>query len=280
MPLVFIFTLLSIENVVMVLTPFLLGLAIDGLLSGNFTPVFWLGSLLVSGIVVGTGRRFFDTRCYGSIYAKLASENAVNGWNKGQSVSSLSARSEQIHEMVSFVEVELTQSYNAVIKIAGALLMLSIVDLYLLVGCLISAGIIGLIYIISHKRIFRLNRGLNDQHEKQVLTLEKRNALKMQCHFKCMTRWSIRLSDLEARNFALIDLVAIALVLGSLWVAASGGQATPGSIFAILAYVLEFVEGSYLLPLAFQQFVRLNEITSRLTISPSRSEETLDELPS
>ena len=267
------FSLLSFENVIMVLTPFVLGLAIDGLIDGAYAPIIWLGVLLIVGIVIGTGRRLYDTRCYGRIYAELASENAANGWKEGRSISSLSARSEQIEEMVSFVEGELVESYNAVIKIAGALIMLALVDIRLLLGCVIAAILIGLVYVISHKRIYRFNRGLNDQHDKQVLALDTRSSAKTKSHFAKLVRWNIRLSDLEARNFALIDLVATMLILGSLWVAVDG-VATPGSVFIILAYVLEFVEGSYLLPLAFQQFVRLNEIASRLTLSPSQSQET------
>lgn len=266
------FSLLSFENVIMVVTPFLLGLAIDGMLARDFVPVFWLGGLLVAGIVIGTGRRFYDTRCYGRIYGALASENAAYGWQEGRSISSLAARSEQIQEMVSFVENELVESYNAIIKICGALIMLAVVDWRLLVACLLSTLLIALVYVFSGKRIYRLNRGLNDQHDQQVLALESKDISKAQTHFGRVVRWSIRLSDLEARNFALIDLIATILVLGCLWIAAMGSNITPGSIFAILAYVLEFVEGSYLLPMAFHQFVRLNEIASRLTLSSSIQE--------
>lgn len=267
------FSLLSLENVLMVLTPFVLGLAIDGLLDGDLMPTLLLGGLLLVEIVIGTGRRFYDTRCYGRIYAELASENAVNGWQAGRSISSLGARSEQLQEMVGFVEMELAQSYNAVIRIGGALVMLAIVDWRLLIGCLLAALLIFVIYMFSSEQIYRFNRGLNDQHDKQLSLLESRNETLARSHFRRITRWSIRLSDLEARNFALVDLVASILLLFSLWGAATGGNATPGSIFAILAYVLEFVEGSYLLPMAFQQFVRLNEIASRLTLSPAPSTE-------
>jgi hypothetical protein len=56
------FSLLSLENVLMVLTPFVLGLAIDGLLDGDLMPTLLLGGLLLAEIVIGTGRRFYDTR--------------------------------------------------------------------------------------------------------------------------------------------------------------------------------------------------------------------------
>ncbi|MEM8807061.1 MAG: hypothetical protein AAGF01_13635 [Cyanobacteria bacterium P01_G01_bin.38] len=73
------------------------------------------------------------------------------------------------------------------------------------------------------------------------------------------------MSNLEAINFGLSELLLFVLVIFSLFVAASGENATPGGIFAVLSYIFEFAEGIYALPLIFQQTVRINEISQRLS---------------
>ena len=88
------FGFLTVENVVEVATPFLLGLAIDGLLSGSAGEIWLLAGILVLGTITGTGRRLFDTRAYTDIHVQLADETAAHGWRTGLAISALNARTE------------------------------------------------------------------------------------------------------------------------------------------------------------------------------------------
>lgn len=273
-PIAITFGLLGLENVIGVLTPLMLGLAIDGLLGGRLDPALWLAALLVSGTVIGTARRVYDTRCYGRIYSTLASDNAEAGWRAGLPLSALSARTQQIREMVDFVEHELVDMFNATIGVSGALIMLALADLRLLGAALAAAALTALLFALSGRRIYRLNRGLNDGLDRQVERLKEESPARLRSHFAGVVRWSVRLSDLEARNFALTDILMIALVVFSLWVATTGGEPTPGTVFAIIVYVLEFIDGSYQLPMAYQQFIRLREIATRLSLPTTEKDPT------
>ena len=258
------FGLLTVENVVEVATPFLLGLAIDGLLSGSAGEIWLLAGILVLGTITGTGRRLFDTRAYTDIHVQLAGETAAHGWRNGLPISALNARTELLREMVSFFEEELVETYGALVKTLGALLMLWFLLPSLTLLVLGAGFLILLVYLRSAKRIYRFNRGLNDRWERQVATLERRSRKETAAHFRAMARWQIRLSDLEAMNYGGIALILIAMILGAIAVTTASGVNSPGAVFAVLVYVLDISEGAWLLPMAFQQFVRIREISQRM----------------
>jgi hypothetical protein len=82
-------------------------------------------------------------------------------------------------------------------------------------------------------------------------------------------RYRIQLSDLEAINFGLSESLLFVLVMFSLLVAALRNP-SPGEIFAVLSYVIEFAEGIYALPILFQQMIRVKEISRRLSGLPQQ----------
>lgn len=259
------FSLLSLENVVIVATPLLLGLAIDGLLEGSLEATLWLAGALLIGTALGTGRRLFDTRTYSHIHATVANEITQRGWATRQSVSALSVRVELLREMVDFFEEDLVEAFNALVKILGAYLMLWYFNIDVLMLALAAAALIALVYVFTGERIYQINRGFNNRWEKQVNSLSSRNPTRTARHFLSLARWRIRLSDLEAISFAFIALVLIGLIIGSLIIVVQSGVGTPGSVFAILIYVLEITESAWMLPLLAQQFIRLREISNRLS---------------
>ena len=76
----------------------------------------------------------------------------------------------------------------------------------------------------------------------------------------------IMLPLFELRVFfaCLLGTALIILILASVFLAAQSQNATTGSIFAVVTYVTNYAEGVFMLPLIFQQYVRLKEISQRL----------------
>ena len=64
--------LVFLEGVIWVLLPAVLGKAIDSVLIQQWEGVVWLAVLLVVGVLIGTGRRLYDTRVYTHIYTRVA----------------------------------------------------------------------------------------------------------------------------------------------------------------------------------------------------------------
>ncbi|OSY87442.1 hypothetical protein WH52_11235 [Tenacibaculum holothuriorum] len=260
----FTFILLILENVAKVLQPLVLGIAINDLIKSKNDGLWLFCGLYGIGFLIGTIRRYYDTRAYTFIYTNVASEIAELQNEKGIEVSAIAARSALVKELVDFFEHDITQGFTSAISVIGALVMLAVFDLWIFAGCLFSIIIIILIYTLSTKRIYNYNIGLNDELEHRINVLESRNQTGIFTHFKNIAKWLIKMSDLETVNFSIIEIVLFALAIFALYASASAANATAGGIFSVLTYVLEFSGGVFMLPIIFQQIIRLKEISSRL----------------
>ncbi|MCL7752146.1 ABC transporter six-transmembrane domain-containing protein [Polaribacter sp. Z022] len=258
------FILLIFENVSKVLQPLVLGIAINDLLNKK-NDGLWLFSILYSfGFLVGIARRYYDTRIYTFIYSKVASEITNIQHQKNISVSSIAARSSLIKELIDFFEHDVAQAFTSLIGVVGALIMLTLFNWYIFIACLITIVLIVIIYLLSNTKIYNFNIGLNDELENRITVLEAKDQIGVISHFKNISKWLVKLSDLETLNFGIIEILLFLLATFTLYISASSLNVTAGDIFATLTYILEFSNGIFMLPIVFQQVIRLQEISSRL----------------
>lgn len=253
-------SLLTVERLFAVGVPFVLGVAINDLIADSYRGILLLAALELSILAIGTLRRLYDTRVYAGIYTDIADRTAQRG---DLPVTKRAARMQLGRELVDFFEWELPQLAAAVIGVVGALSML----VYLLppigVGSLFVALMIGLIFFASRRRMFGLNRLLNNELERQVTMLESGKEFSRRMHLSRLARWRIHLSDLEARNFAASELLLGALLVGSVVVSVKAGVSI-GAVLAIITYLIDLYEGLVVLPWTYQQAIRMQEIGGRM----------------
>jgi ABC-type multidrug transport system fused ATPase/permease subunit len=258
------FFLLILENAFKIIQPLILGIAINDLINNKNDGV-WLFCLLYSlGFIVSVIRRYYDTRAYTFIYTKVVSEVTEIQQEKGISISVISARSSLIKELIDFFEHDIAQAFTSVISVVGSLIMLLYFDTSIFIASIISVVLLYLIYFLSYSKIYKFNVGLNDALENRVDVLESKDSKGIHNHFNGIAKWLIKLSDLDTLNFGIIEIILFILTIFSLYVSASAIDATAGSIFSVITYVLEFSTGVYMLPIVFQQVIRLKEISERL----------------
>lgn len=258
------FLLLILENAFKVLQPLVLGIAINDLINKSNKGLLIFGGLYLAGFLVGVIRRYYDTRAYTFIYTNIASEIAQIQNEKQVEVSAIAARSALVKELVDFFEQDITQGFTSAISVVGALVMLLVFDVWIFFGCIVSIILIFIIYAISNGKIYGYNIGLNDELEHRINVLESRNQPKIRNHFKGISNWLVKLSDLETLNFGIIEVILFLLAVFALYASASDVSANAGRIFSVVTYVLEFSGGVFMLPFIYQQIIRLKEISSRL----------------
>lgn len=258
------FLLLILENGFKVLQPFVLGIAINDLLNKSERGLIMFGGLYLAGFILGVIRRYYDTRAYTFIYTNIATEIADIQNEKNVEVSSIAARSALVKELVDFFEQDITQGFTSAISVIGALVMLLIFDVWIFVGCVLTILLILIIYGFSNRKIYDYNIGLNDELEHRITVLESRKEPQIRTHFKGISNWLVKLSDLETLNFGVIEVLLFLLAVFALYVSASDEAANAGRIFSVITYVLEFSGGVFMLPFIYQQIIRLKEISSRL----------------
>lgn len=258
----FTFILLSIESILLVLIPYGIGLCIDSLTNNTTDGIYILGGILFSILIFSTTRRLYDTRVYSKIYALVGISLIKNHKKNSVDTSKIITRSSLIQELIDFFEHDLTQAYTSLIGIIGALAMVYYLNTIIFVICLVSIFFIFIIYKLSEKKIFNENSNLNYELENRLIKIKQKNIFLVN-HFRNITKSMIRLSDIESYNYVFIQ-VLIAIVLFAALFIGIEENLTAGNIFAMLTYVLNFSFEVLTLPIIFQQFIRLQEITTRI----------------
>lgn len=254
--------LVVLETALLTLIPLFIGFAIDGLMERDFSSMYLLCAILVVLLVVATGRRVYDTRAYGTIRVALGAELADR--NVELPVSSLSARIHMARELVDFLEQSLPEIMTSILQLVIAVIVLWVFD-WILAASALGAGVLMLlIYGLFHRRFYRLNRALNTQSEKEVKLLERRDRGSLLSHLQALRKFTVNLSDTEALVYGVIFFVLLAVIIFNLGYAALVLAASAGTMFSIVTYSWEFVNGAVSIPMALQSWSRLSEIIARI----------------
>lgn len=259
MSLTFFFVFL--ESVLFVLFPLVIGFAINGMLEQSYTGIFQLVTLGVLLTIIGTIRRMYDTRVYAGIYKQLAFETTQK--QKEKSTSAVSGKVTMLKELVEFFENSFPDLVNSIIGLVGTLIILFSLSANIFFACLGILVFIYVVFALSSKKTSLFNHNYNNTLEEQVDIVESKNPEKIKKFFHKMMHWNIKLSDIESINFAVVWLAMSGLIIFAIVESTSLGLVY-GSIFSIIMYVFNFAESSTMLPMYYQEYLRLKEISKRL----------------
>ncbi|KZN55786.1 ABC transporter six-transmembrane domain-containing protein [Pseudoalteromonas luteoviolacea] len=255
-------SMVILENVLLILLPLFIGYAIDGVLANDTTPLFWFATSLFCLVTVSVLRRFYDTRVYGGIRVRLAEKVAHN--LKEADVSSKSARLTMSRELVDFLENDLPALMTAAIQLVSIVIILATFHTYFALSVLLASCGMLMVYGCCHNTFKRLNGKLNDQTEQQVKVLSAKPFAALSAHLEKLKKHEIALSDTEALVYGFIFALLFISVLCNLWLVKIVPSPSTGEVFSILTYSLEFVDTAIMLPVTLQVLSRLSEITQRL----------------
>ena len=118
------------------------------------------------------------------------------------------------------------------------------------------------------KRMKRLNRLKNDELEQQVDIISSGDKKAIFKHFNNLRHWQVRISDQEAWNFGIMELMVMVVIGISLLVtnSVSGPTILAGNLIGIYTYILKFVSGLDTIPYTVQRLSSLNDITRRIEL--------------
>jgi ABC-type transport system involved in cytochrome bd biosynthesis fused ATPase/permease subunit len=167
-------------------------------------------------------------------------------------------------EIVEFFENTLPELVNNFIGLVGAIVIIGVMDLTLLFGCLVVLIIVLIVYGLSSKRTMELNRGYNQELEQQVSVLSDYQPVLLRRHLQKLMRWNIRLSDLETINFSVVWLFMMVFLVTGIVFSIEHGMNHHGTIFSLVLYLFQFIEAAVIMPVFYQQGLRLREIIRRL----------------
>ncbi len=258
-------SLVIIEAILGVFYPLLIGIAINDLLEDSYQGLYWLTALGFASLLIGTARRFYDTRAYANIYQKTVTQMVAREHKKQRPTSTISARSNLMTEFVEFLEDSLPEIIQAIIAIVGISIIIATLNIKVFFACLMLLLLILTIYILTGNKNFTLNKNYNNELEQQVHAIESKSRSQSKQHFSALMRWNIALSDLETINYFFVWSGVIALFIFTPLIVIKDGMLTYGLVFSILMYVFDYIEKLAIMPIHIQQAIRIKEISQRLS---------------
>jgi ABC-type multidrug transport system fused ATPase/permease subunit len=255
--------LFSLENLLRLLQPLVLGEAINGLLQGSYGSLAWLIGQLLAFTLIGIARRMYDMRAFTAIYADLAARLVEQQRRRGVTVSSIAARSSLARAFVEFFERDVPLVLQSLYSLLGAAVLLAWYDGLLVLLCLVLLLPACVVNVWYGRSTLRLNARLHDQLEREVDVIGAGQPVAIREHYRLVGRWQVRLADQEALCFAMMEGFVLAALAATL-LRACGAGATAGEIFAIFRYMLMFISGLDAVPVTIQQISRLRDIGRRI----------------
>lgn len=265
--LLFTYTLFSLEMLGTLMRPYFLGEAVNGLIKGSYHGVIILSAVHLAWLTIGTLRQRYDTRTYSTIYTSLVTRFLSRRIERSD-ISRLSAHSTLSRELVDFMEFDLVYVIEAAYNILGSMVLLFFYQPKVVMVCFVILIPVLAISYFYGKKMRRLNKHKNDELEKQVDIISTGNIHSIRKHYNTLRQWQIRISDQEAWNFGMLEILVM-LVIGLSLFVTTGKTSTAieaGSLIGIYNYILKFVSGLDTIPYTIQRLSTLNDIAKRIEL--------------
>jgi len=270
--------LFGIEMLGLLLRPYFLGEAVNDLIEHRYRGLMWLAASQLIWLLVGTIRHMYDTRTYTAIYTSIVTKMLSRV--KHADVSKLSAHTNLAREFVDFLEYDINYMVEAAYNIIGSVILLFFYDKRVVGICLLLLLPVMLLSYLYGRRMKVLNKNKNDELEKQVDVIGSRNAAGIHRHFMQLRLWQVKISDQEAFNFGMMELLVLVVLTASLLVTVDNGTTLvlAGDIIGIYNYILKFVSGLDTIPYMVQRLAALRDITQRVELGVEELESETTEV--
>jgi len=261
------YLLFSLEMLGNLLRPFFLGEAVNDLIKGSYHGLLILCGVHVAWLIIGTIRHRYDTRTYSAIYTSLVTRFLSRRFGQ-KDISKLSAHSTLAREFVDFFEYDLVYVIEAVYNLLGSLVLLFFYDRAIVTVCLLILLPVSALSYFYGRKMRRLNKVKNDELEKQVDIISTGNIHTIRQHYNNLRKWQIKISDQEAWNFGIMEIMVIVVIGISLLVStkAQVPAVLVGDLIGIYNYILKFVSGLDTIPYTVQRLSSLTDITRRIQL--------------
>ncbi len=260
------YSLFALETLGLLLRPYFLGVAVDGLLKGEHHDLVILVVVHLSYVFVGTVRHMYDTRTFTAIYTEFVTRLLARP-DIERDVSKLSAHSTLARQVVDFLEFDFNYIVEAAYNIVGSLVILMLYQRTVMVMCLLVLVPILVLGVMYGRRTTALNRGMYDELENQVDVIGRSDPKEIAAHYRELRSWQVRLSNQEAWNFGSTEFLVLAVITGALVVSTETGHSgvEAGGIIVIYNYILKFAAGLETVPYTIQRMSALKDILRRMT---------------
>ena len=261
------FSLVGLDNLLLLVYPVFGGWAINAVMEGNVWQAMLYGVVVLLMWIIGAVRRAADTRTFTQIYTEIAVPVVLEQSKREVPHSAITARVALSREFVSFFEEHLPIAATSLVSIFGACMMLLILEFW--VGVLAVAILALFLWLlprfatISENLYFRLNNRLErDNH-----FIRDGNEHHLYRHYGWVAKLRVLISNREALGYLSIG-IAMSVLFGFAFIHMTlKGYGSVGHIYSVSTYLWMFAMSLDDVPRLVEQYSNLKDIGQRVELS-------------
>ncbi|EOW7235870.1 ABC transporter six-transmembrane domain-containing protein, partial [Cronobacter sakazakii] len=209
--------------------------------------------------------RSVDTRTFARIYAGLAVSVVLAQRQKSLNHSTIAARVALSREFVDFFELHLPTLITSVASMAGAAVMLLLIEFWTGMACLGILAVLACFLTRFTRRNEALYGRLNNRLEKEIDMVSHAAPRALQRHYQLLARLRITLSDREAMGYFTIGVLAALLFSFTVMMMTHSAAINAGHIYSVMTYMWMFVTSLDDAPQLLEKYSQLKDIGKRVT---------------
>ncbi|OFR65577.1 ABC transporter six-transmembrane domain-containing protein [Neisseria sp. HMSC069H12] len=261
------FSLVGLDNLLLLVYPVFGGWAINAVMEGNVWQAMLYGVVVLLMWIIGAVRRIADTRTFTKIYTEIAVPVVLEQRKREVPHSAITARVALSREFVSFFEEHLPIAATSLVSIFGACMMLLILEFW--VGVLAVAILTLFLWLlprfaaISENLYFRLNNRL----ERDNYLIRDGNERQLYRHYGWVAKLRVLISNREALGYLSIG-IAMSVLFGFAFIHMTlKGYGSAGHIYSVSTYLWMFAMSLDDVPRLVEQYSNLKDIGQRVELS-------------
>lgn len=256
--------LFSMQSIFMLIYPKVLGESIDHLIAKDYSFVIYLLLTFLGLMVFNYISRIYDTIVFSKIYRRFASIETSNQFDNNVETTKINARLSLMASVVSFFEKDMLSILYAAFGLLGSIYFISLVDATLIPFLIISGALTLFVSYYFSPKIAEITKASNDISEEQTEIINHRKISLVNNLLRRRQMLSIKLSNLDAKFFFLIQFIAYGTVTALLTYYVVFNTVSVGSVFSTYRYLFDFVAAVSILPQIIISFINIKDVIKRL----------------
>lgn len=261
------FSLVGLDNLLLLVYPVFGGWAINAVMEGNVWQAMLYGVVVLLMWIIGATRRIADTRTFTKIYTEIAVPVVLEQRKREVPHSAITARVALSREFVSFFEEHLPIAATSLVSIFGACMMLLILEFW--VGVLAVAILALFLWLLPRFAAISENLyfHLNNRFERDNHLIRDGNEHQLYRHYGWFAKLRVLISNREALGYLSIGM-AMSVLFGFAFIHMTlKGYGSAGHIYSISTYLWMFAMSLDDVPRLVEQYSNLKDIGQRIELS-------------
>lgn len=261
------FSLVGLDNLLLLVYPVFGGWAINAVMEGNVWQAMLYGVVVLLMWIIGAARRIADTRTFTKIYTEIAVPVVLEQRKREVPHSAITARVALSREFVSFFEEHLPIAATSLVSIFGACMMLLMLEFW--VGVLAVAILALFLWLLPRFAAISENLyfHLNNRFERDNHLIRDGNEHQLYRHYGWFAKLRVLISNREALGYLSIG-IAMSVLFGFAFIHMTlKGYGSAGHIYSVSTYLWMFAMSLDDVPRLVEQYSNLKDIGQRVELS-------------